>query len=71
MRFNTDASATYKKLDNGTWGVWTYLELRPGQSVRITTRSGQKRLERVKSKINFSLDGKYTLLEHKESKVRK
>lgn len=45
---NSGASATYARLDDGSWGVWTDLQnLRPGQSVTVTTRSGQTRLERL------------------------
>ena len=60
MRMNKDASAVYKKLDDGTWGVWTDLmDLRPGQSITVTTKAGVPRLEKLGSRI--WTDGKLSL----------
>ena len=48
MHLNADASAIYKMLDSGEWGVWCDMpNLRPGQSITVTTRSGQTKLEKL------------------------
>lgn len=66
MRMNADASATYKKLDDGTWGVWTDLQdLRPGKSITVTTRSGQPRLEKLASQV--WTDGRLSLWRIKQA----
>lgn len=52
MRQNADASATYKKLDDDTWGVWLHdLEGRPGMRVTVTTSNGRTKLERLTEQV--------------------
>ena len=51
MRMNAGASATYKKLDDGTWGVWTDLDCRPGQTITVTTTKGRTRAEKLDKKL--------------------
>lgn len=65
MRMNAEASCTYKRLSDGSWGCWTDLQnLRPGQSVTVTTYNGQTKLERLK-KLEWT-DGKLSLWSLKE-----
>jgi hypothetical protein len=48
MRFNDGASATYKQLDDGTWGCYLHdMEGSPGQRVTVTTRAGRTKLEKL------------------------
>lgn len=48
MRQNDGASAKYKKLDDGTWGVWLdAVEGRPGQTVGVTTAGGEVKSEKL------------------------
>lgn len=52
LRMNRDASATYKQLEDGSWGCWTDLQgLAPGKSITVTTNSGATKLERLKKQI--------------------
>lgn len=60
MRMNAEASCTYKRLDDGQWGVWTDLQnLRRGQSITVTTRSGETKVEKLDRMI--WTDGKLSL----------
>ena len=57
MRFNKDASATYKKLADGSWGVWTDLDLKPGKTVTVTTAGGETKTEKLRKLLGHSRDG--------------
>lgn len=62
MRTNADASATYKRLEDGSWAVWADREdCKPGQSITITTSTGSTKLEKLKSQIGASRDRKHFL----------
>lgn len=62
MRYNADASATYKMLDDGTWGVWlSDTEGRVGKTISVTTSRGKVKAEKLAEKLWQSTDGKLSL----------
>lgn len=62
MRKNADASASYKKLDDGDWGVWTDLpDLKKGQRITVTSREGHTKLEKLTELIWKKEDGSLSL----------
>lgn len=68
------SSATYKKLRDGTWGVWIMnpsVSVQPGDKVTVTKKSGETKVETVCMVIaTMSRDDSSLVLASIERKIK-